>query len=164
MIRWTIPLLALGLAPLSAGAGGLCDPATGAGCATATPPGFARPAPAAPAPAPAPGAGLSVDTGAEARAYYRDRLTDLWKAETNGTCLGVEGAWHLTPTHMVAEGILYEILGFAGPAARFQIAARRVSDYAPAAFTMTPLGRSRLDILGDVAGDYTHYNVALRRC
>lgn len=162
MFRWTIPVLALGLAPLAAPAGGLCDPVTGAGCATATPPGFARPVPAAP-PAP-PGGGSWAGTGAEARALYRERLTDLWRSESNGTCLGVEGAWHLTPTHMVAEGILYEILGFAGPAARFQIAARRVSDYAPATFTVTPSGRRRLDIRGEVVSDLTHYNVALRRC
>ncbi len=160
MLRYTIPILALCAVPTLAAAGGLCVPDTRAGCD-----GLVAPAPA-PAPAPAAPAAprLVPAPGGEARAYYRDRLTHLWKAATNGTCLGVEGAWHLTPTHMVAEGILYEILGFAGPPARFDVAARRVSDHAPAQFTLTPIDRRHLDIVGGVAADLTHYNVALRRC
>ncbi len=161
MTRWLPALLAFCALPAAAPAGGLCDPVSGAGCRTAMPPTISGPVRAAPPPAPA---APAVDAGAAARSYYRDRLTDLWKAETNGTCLGIEGAWHLTPTHMVAEGILYEILGFAGPAAQFRVAARRVSDYAPAEFTLTPLGRRSLDIRGNVPLDLTHYNVALRRC
>ncbi len=139
-----------------AAAGGVCDDACLA------PP--RAPMPQAPAVASWPPGTLAPDAGGVARGFYDRRLTDMWKAEANGTCLGVLGNWKLTPTHIIAEGTAYELLAFAGSEARIEVTARRLLDYAVTRFTLVPVGRSRLDVVGDVTVDLTHYNAALRRC
>ncbi len=160
----TLVLSALSAAALgwgAASAGGICD----ANCLAGP---RAPAAPAAPPPETAtggwPGGTLGTDYGALARGYYDESLTNMWKADANGTCLGVLGNWKLTPGYIIAEGTAYELLAFAGSAARIDVTARRLLDYAPATFTLTPVGRKRLDVIGDVAADLTHYNASLRRC
>lgn len=120
-------------------------------------------APVAAAPPAWPGGTVSTDYGA-VRGYYDDQLTHMWKADANGTCLGVHGNWKLTPKYIIAEGTAYELLSLGGATGRIDVIARRMLDYAPATFTLTPVSGKRLDVVGDVAADLTHYNASLQRC
>ena len=147
-------LLLLLLCAGPAGAGGLCLP--GETCDT-------------PGSAPIAGFGAGVTDAAPqpdgaARIHYERRLADLWRSEANGTCLGVYGAWHLTPRRIFADGIEFEILGIAGTPERLLLQARRIWDSEPAFFTMVQGGRNRLGVTGTVDGRTTPYNVALERC
>lgn len=156
--------LALIVCGAVAEAGGLADPPTGdAAGATASPPPIA-------------GFDYGVVGEAEAgaalaaRGLWNRRLTRLWRSEANGTCLGILGAWHLTPKRIFAEGTEFEILDITGSDARIAVAATRVWDAAPARFTFVPIGRKRVDVTGVVTGDPDRYNTperynaALRRC
>ncbi len=140
----------------AARAGGICDANCLAGPrAAATPPA---------ATGGWPGGTVGSDQGSVARGYYDESLTEMWKADANGTCLGVLGNWKLTPKYIIAEGTAYELLAFAGSPARIDVTARRLLDYATATFTLTPVSSKRLDVVGDVAADLTHYNASLQRC
>ncbi|SFG97927.1 hypothetical protein SAMN04488020_105202 [Palleronia marisminoris] len=160
MLRLAVTILAL-VAASSAWAGGLC---IGAECRDAGPVGQY----AAPVDRLAPAPGVVTPPLSAARQTYEDLLTDLWKSEANGTCLGTLGAWHLTPYHIMAEATVFKIASITGTPARIGVLARRVSDKAEAQFTFVPRGRNRVDVSGQVLGvddPYPdHYIAALRRC
>ena len=149
MLRLAVTIIALATASL-ANAGGLC---VGAECGDAAPVWQMAPTP-----------DVATPDLSAAREVYDSRLTDLWKSEANGTCLGTLGAWHLTPYHVMAASDVFEIASITGTAVRIAVLARRVSDGAEARFIFVPRSRNRVEVSGTVFGDDAHYLAALRRC
>ena len=151
-----LPILLLLAGPLLAG--GYCGPDASCGL------GAVRPESPVLVP-PVGGFGTDViEPSPEARQFYERRMADLWKSEANGTCRGINGAWHLTPRRIFADGVEYEVLAVAGSPERMTLTALRTWDRAPALLTLTPAGRNRLGVTGEVAGEISRFNVALRRC
>ena len=161
-LRFLAILTGLMVWAMGASSGGFCG--AGVACGAPAPVVVAPASPGTLVPAPA----FPVPDDPVALAAYRE-LTHLWRTEANGTCIGTLGAWHLTPKYIIAEGRMFEILSVQGTPPRLGISATRVFDLAPATFTLTPLSRRRLDIVGQVGGipapfAPSRYNVALRKC